>query len=174
MSKKFILPILSLLVAGGVMFATTKAYAFGFRAGNGDDVLIQKLAEAFGKSETEVEAVFEDLRLERQQQLQAQYQERLDQAVENGELTEEEKQLILNKHAELRLMHEEDWANRENMTPEEWRAQREAERDELESWAEEHNIDLKYFHLGLGRGMGMGKGHGLMMHRGDFSSLPTP
>ena len=65
--------------------------------------------------------------------------DRLQEAVENKEITAEQKKLIEDKQSEIK-------------------SKREAARDELKKWAEENDIDMKYL---MGGGpKGHGRGHG--------------
>jgi hypothetical protein len=109
--------------------------------------LIDKLIEKFGLNKNEVQTVINTFRTEKQADMQARFEARLTTAVKNGELTEAQKQLILTKHAELIKNQEADFQNRQT------------KRTELEAWATQNGIDLKYFNQGKnGRGMGEGMG----------------
>lgn len=66
------------------------------------EIIINRLAEKFNLDKTEVEQVFAKNRAKRQQQMQARLEENLDQAVEDGKLTEEQKNLLLDKRAEMK------------------------------------------------------------------------
>lgn len=114
--------------------------------------LLDRIIEKFSLNKTEVETVINNFRDEKQTQMQALFEEKLTAAVKNGELTEVQKQLILAKHTELVKQNEVDNTNRQ------------ARRAELESWATQNGIDLKYFNEG--RGMGRGKGIGVGERRG--------
>lgn len=108
--------------------------------------LLQKIIDKFGLNQTEVDQVVADYRNQRRQQMQAQYEERLNQAVADGKITEKQKQLILEKHNQLQSQ---------------WNAQlqqRQQHYAEMQAWAKENNIDLSYLGFGLGRG-----GRGSMM-----------
>jgi hypothetical protein len=118
--------------------------------------LLDKIIEKFGLNKTEVEQVVNEYRGERRQQMQAQYEQRLNQAVTDGKITAEQKQLIMNKHNEL----QSQWDS-ENQ-------QRQQHHEEMEAWAEENNIDLSALGFGMGRNGrgGMMKGEGMGMVRG--------
>ena len=68
--------------------------------------IISKLVERFGLNEDEVKSVFDEARQEHQVQMQAKFGEKLDEAVKNGELTEDQKQAILKKHEEMKAKRE--------------------------------------------------------------------
>ena len=120
--------------------------------------LMDKIIEKFGLNKEEVQTVVNTYRTERQQEMQAKFEANLTTAVKNGELTEAQKQLILTKHAELMKANEADFQNRQ------------ARRTELQTWATQNGIDLKYFgqgrHAGYGKGSGMGRGMGQGMGQG--------
>ena len=126
---------------------------------NGQQNLIQKIAQRFNLNEDEVEAVFEENREERHAEFEQKFEEKLSGYVEDGKLTEEQKDKIIAKHKE---MQEDREANREqfkNMTHEERHAAMEEKRSELEKWAEENDIPIEYMRFGHGhkhgRHMGM-------------------
>lgn len=103
----------------------------------GSTSLIDRIIEKFGLNKDQVQTVVNDYRIERQTQSKQVFEDRLNQAVQNGELTEEKKKLIVDKHTQLQQ-------------------QREAQQEDLEKWAVDNGIDLKYFY---GRGMGHGWKH---------------
>ncbi len=158
MKAKLLLPIAAVAVTAITMYGANQIMAFN--GGGQHDVLIQKLATTFGKSETEVQTVFNQYRTEQQETREAEFESRLGAAVSEGKLTEAQKQLVVTKHAELQAQHEADFANKEAMTKEEWQAKRQAEHDSLDSWAESNGIDLSDVMPERGS-MGGGKGRGM-------------
>jgi hypothetical protein len=109
--------------------------------------MIELIAEKFGKSQDEVEAVFEEIHTEQQEQRLAALEDKLSEAVTAGTITEQQKQLILEKFAEQKAerqeRREESQADRE-AAREERQAEMEARRAEMETWAEENGIDLEF------------------------------
>jgi uncharacterized protein YhaN len=100
--------------------------------------LIQNLAERFGLNTGEVEQVMEEVRTEKQQQVRSHREERLQEAVDEGVITAEQKQALLDKQAE-------------------WEAQREQQREEMRQWMDESGIDfeaLREYGCGLAAGPG--------------------
>ncbi|HNQ17388.1 MAG TPA: hypothetical protein PKJ26_05290 [Candidatus Woesebacteria bacterium] len=158
MKAKLLLPIAAVAITAITMYGANQIMAFS--GGNQHDALIQKLASTFGKSETEVQTVFNQYRTEQQATREAEFEARLATAVTEGKLTEEQKQLVIAKHAELQAQHEADFATKDSMTREEWQAKRQAEHDVLDSWAESNGIDLSYVMPERGP-MGGGKGRGM-------------
>jgi len=108
--------------------------------------LVDKLVEKFNLNRGEVEAVFEDQRAEREAAMQQRVEERLNKAVSEGKLTEEQKGKILAKLAEIRAEHKDNHEALKDMTKEERRAHGEQQRKALEAWADENNIPMEYLH----------------------------
>lgn len=119
----------SLLIAGAVTtlgLATTLgvgAYAMGGGgSGGGSSELVTKLAQRFNLNQSDVQAVFDEYR---NAEREAEISERLQELVDEGKITTEQKTLIENKLKEVQ-------------------ATRDQERRALEAWAKEKNINLKY------------------------------
>lgn len=107
--------------------------------------LITKIAEKFNLKETDVEAVFEAVRDERQEEMKSQRTDRLNQAVKDGVVTEAQKTTLLTK------MEEHIGERREN-------------REEMQKWFTDNGIDelklrdyLRPFGKAEGRRMSMGR-----------------
>jgi len=116
--KLLILSILgaTLLFAGALWLKTNSVSAAAYPS------MIDKIAEKFNLNEDEVADVFNEMRLERQQERQKQMESGLDEAVQDGVITAEQKELLLNKHAEMQT-------------------EREEHRKEMQSWFENQGID---------------------------------
>jgi hypothetical protein len=117
--------------------------------------LISKIAVKFNLSETDVQDVFEEHKVEMQAEHRTKVEAKLTQAVADGSLTEDQKAAILAKFDELQTQREADRDEFQNMTREERRTAMEQKRTELEQWAETNDIPEKY--LGF---VGMGFMHG--------------
>lgn len=120
----------SLLVAGaattiGVAGLSGLGVASAATNSNGEDGLVSKIATTFNLKEADVQAVFDEEKAERNAERQAELADRLQDAVDDGDITAEQKTLIENKLKELQTA-------------------REAEHNELETWAKEHEVDLAY------------------------------
>jgi UDP-N-acetylglucosamine pyrophosphorylase len=122
--------------------------------------IIRKLVQRFGLKESEVESVFSEAREEKQKQMQERFEQRLDQAVQEGKLTEAQKQVVLIKHRELQTKVQNKPANWYNMTPEEKKSFMQKQRQDLETWAKDNNLDLSLI-MPLG-------GFGKQGHMGGF------
>lgn len=128
----------AVMIAGILGTGLTKA-----EEGGNYPPIIQKLVERFNLNADEVQEVFNEVRGERHQEMQFRSEERLNQVVEEGKITEEQKGLILAKREEMRERQEE----MKNLSFEERKAAREEHREEMENWAEENGIDLEQLFL---------------------------
>lgn len=150
-NKKLILPTIALgviIAAGAVGIGVTKADDT-----NGYPPVVERLAEQFGLDQGEVEAVFDSVRDERHEQMQASMEEGLNQAVADGVITEEQKQALLDKKAEM-------FAEKEELTKEMGHHKGEY-KEEMEAWFEEQGIDQEALmeYMGYGEHKGFGKMH---------------
>jgi len=146
-SKKIFIPIMALLILAGGTYGTTQALA---DEPLNNDLVVQKIAERFGLNEADVGSFFEDMGKHGNDWMNGHFEKKLDQLVADGEITEEQKQALLDKHAELQSEREilrKEW---NSMTENERLAARDAHHDQMESWAEEMGIDLKDFRMGFG------------------------
>jgi hypothetical protein len=117
--------------------------------------IVQRIAEAFGLDQNEVAAVFEEERQER-------HQEHLDNLVEDGVITEEQRTLLEEKQEEMRA--EREAIRDADLTSEERHDAMEELRNEMETWAEENGIDLPMQGFGPMGGRKGGPGEGMMHH----------
>ena len=164
MKKQLILPIGAVAMTAAIMFGTSQILAYN--GNQNHDALVQRIASSFGKSDSEVQAVFDSFRADQQAQRESEFEARIAQAVSDGSLTADQQQLLIQKHEELQTQHQADVANKDSMTREEWRAERQAERDSLESWASDNGIDITYLMPERGPMAGQGPGMGGEMGRG--------
>ncbi len=176
MNKKLIIPAALLMTAVGTgIFLTRPVNAQ--EGQNNHQSIVDRLVAKFGLKKEEVETVFQEDQQARQQENQARFEAKLEEAVTAGELTAEQKALILAKHQELQQQNQnrgpkgEDW---KNLSAEERQTQMQAEKTErenrqaeLKAWAEANGIDMKYFNLGRGEFENgpQGKGRGMMLHQ---------
>lgn len=150
MKQALLIPVVALTLVGGTLVAVMPAQAQGLIPSR--TVLAGRLAERFGLQSSEVEAVMKEVHQEQQQQRQAKLEERLSQAVKNGNLTENKKSAILAKHQELLATWEAGREQFQQMSPNERKLARDKARQELEGWANDNGIDLKFFMI-MGKGM---------------------
>jgi len=149
-SKKIIILAIALGILTLASVAGTRAiYA---QDSNGYPSIVQKLVERFNLDAGEVQKVFDEVRGERHQEMQARFEERLNQAVSESEITEEQKQAILDKKAEMQEKCEE----MKDLSWEERRTVMEEHREEMKTWAEENGIEMWQLFGGM---KGFRKGH---------------
>ena len=106
--------------------------------------IVQKFSQRFNLKSDDVKKVFNEVRDERYQEMQARYEEKLDEAVKEGKITKEQKATILKKETQIQEKQKELMELQQ----------------ELRDWAEENNVDLSIFGRGLGRGRGRPFGGG--------------
>lgn len=127
--------------------------------------IVQKLVGRFNLNADEVQQVFDEAREERREEMQARFgergekmrvgfEERLNQAVSEGKITEEQKQALLAKKVETQTNFEE----LKDLSFEERKENMEARRQEVQAWAEENGIDLSLVPVFFGGGRRGGHG----------------
>ena len=125
--------------------------------------IIERLAAKFNLNKDEVAAVFKEDRAAHEAEHQQKLEARLDQAVTDGKLTEDQKSKILSKLEELKASRESNMETFKNMTADERRATMEQKRTDLEQWAKDNNIPTDLMPFGFG---GPGRGGHMWMHKG--------
>ncbi len=143
LNKKVALSLATFVAVGGLTLSAGNAQAF---IGDNDSGFFAQLAQKFGRSEVEMAQIMEETRLERRAQVAQGFEGKLDRAVANGELTAQQKQLLLEKKAQLQ---EECDSTGER---------KQLHHEELTAWAKENGIDSS---LLMGRGPGNGEGQRL-------------
>lgn len=152
MNKKSLVTIVAVSILGIGLFGVSSTFAQSNTAGN--TTLIQAIAEKFGLNKTDVQAVFDSEHEKQHAKMQVKIASQLSQYVKDGKITEEQKQLILNKQKELDANRSAKKDSMQNLTPEERKAQMDAKKTELNAWAKENGIDPQYLMGGFGK-----KGH---------------
>lgn len=155
-----------MLAAGVFTAAVFAASVFALSASaqnsNGDESLASKIASKFNLNKEEVQAVLNEHRTEHraehQEERKLRLEERLTQAVADGNITEEQKAKILEFHENQQSFFD----SLEGKTREERHDAMENHREEMKKWAEDNGIDEKYVLFGGG----MGRGHGHMEMKG--------
>jgi hypothetical protein len=165
MNKKIAMVAIVFTIVGAGLVGSAKVFA---QTTNGTDhmsTLVQKIASTFGLKNSDVQAVFDQHRSDRQATMETAFVARLDQAVKDGSITDAQKQLILAKHKELVAKRQADMQVMAGKTVEERKAAkdankttREAERNALQEWATQNGIDVKFLMSGFA--MGDARGHG--------------
>jgi len=147
MNKKLlIVPAIALIAAIGYT-SVAKAEEV---TGPWHSQMVEQLAAKLGVSTDSVDSAMSEIReqnrAEHQLQMQQSFEERLQTLVDEGKLTQGQREAWIAKH-------------------EEWTAEREAERathrEEMQAWFEQEGIDPTILGpRGLGKGMGEGRGMG--------------
>lgn len=112
--------------------------------------LVDKIATTFNLNKDEVQKVFDEDRQTHESERQAKTKERLEQAVKDGKLTQEQVDKILAKQQEM----ESSMNDLRDQTEEERKAAMETKRTELEEWAKNNNIPDEFAHFLRGPGPG--------------------
>jgi len=158
MKKILTLSVITIAVLGLCGVAVVNAQA---ESGSGPfSIIIQKFVERFGLNPEEVQEVFDEVREERMQEMQARFEEKWSgEMPEFGlpkctQLTDEQKEA-------LKVLREE-YGDLKDFSLEERQAKMQEMREKIEAWAEEQGIDLKCVRGGmLGHGFrGFGRGFG--------------
>lgn len=111
---------------------------------NGDEndsfTFAERLAERFDLDKDEVADFMEELREEKKAEMDERFEKKLDDLVEDGEITGAQKETILEKKEEMEGFKE----SLEDMKVSEAREALEEMKEELKDWAEENDLELKY------------------------------
>lgn len=150
-NKKLILSTIVAVGVFGILSASSLVYALAATTDGEYPAIIQNLAAKFNLDPDAVQTVFDDTR-------QAQTEERLDQAVEDGTITKEQKTLILAKQEEIQTKMGE--IRNSEATMDEHHEQMQTLMDELNDWADQNDIPSYLLHPHMGHGRG---GEGMMM-----------
>ena len=164
MNKKYLLylaiPAVAVATLGIVAVSTVSADSSN--TGNRIESLVNAISQKFNLNPTEVQQVFDDHKSKMRLQMEEKIEERLNKAVVDGKLTQEQVNKILAKQVELKAQEASFKASLEGKTKEEIKALVKAQTDSIKQWAEENNIPIKYMvfgGFGKHRGMGLGFGH---------------
>lgn len=136
-----IIMILSFFIVSIIgMSCTYKLNASGEKdSGEDYPVIVEHLAKKLDIDPEKVLEAFKDINQERKEKFKEDFEKRLDKAVEEGVITEEQREAIIAKREEIA----EEMQEIEGMSQDE---KREAIKDmvsELKEWAEDNDIDYK-------------------------------
>ncbi|KKQ42035.1 MAG: hypothetical protein US60_C0025G0005 [Microgenomates group bacterium GW2011_GWC1_37_8] len=147
--KRYLIPTTAML---GLIFIglLSVSYVSAQDSGNYPSI-VAKIAEKFNLNEADVQAVFDEEREAHYADMQARWSERLDDLVNDGKITAEQKQAILDKHEEMQNKMEE----LRDLEPKARREKMQTMHEEFKAWAEGEGIDLP-----LIGPVGSGHGHG--------------
>jgi len=144
MKHKTLLTVMAFTILGASLIMPKAALADDDTWADHFNTMIEKLASKFNLNKNEVKSTFEEMRTQRQQErqkeMQAQFEARLNQAVKDGKITEDQKAKIMAKHQEMQK-------------------EQGSKRQEMQTWAEKNGIDMGWM-MGFGGPRGMGRGFG--------------
>lgn len=142
---------------GALAFTGILGVSDAFAQEEQSNPLIQKLVERFSLNEEEVQEFFEEVRSEKREEMQNRFEEILSQAVSDGEITEDQKNLILAKYEEMQEEKESNKEEWQNFSQEERKEMIKEQKETMDAWLEENGIDAKFMKMG-GRGHGQKRG----------------
>jgi len=162
-SKRYlVVPIVAIgLVAILAFSSADEVSAYGFD--DHRDNFAQAIAQKFNLNQSEVEDVMDEYHQQniglREQEMLANFDERLDQALAEGKITESQMYAILEKHEEMhdRIVDLRD----QDLDRDELHELKADIHDEMEAWADEQGIDYDVF-MRLGNGMARNGGRHMM------------
>lgn len=112
--------------------------------------LADKIATNLNLDKGEVKAILNEERVLHKADMEEKFEKRLDAAVAEGKLTEEQKAKIIAKHAEMREQMEADREAFKGKTKEEMRTALLDRHEAQKQWAEENGIPMEYMMMGPG------------------------
>lgn len=156
MNKKLltVITVTGAIAVGGIFLASSV-----FAADTVGSTFAERLAAKLGLTTEAVQTALDETRDEVRT-------DRLDNAVEDGTITEEQKALILEKQTEIESKIEE--INNKELTSEERRTEMKSLMDEVKTWTEENDIPAGLVNGGgmMGKGGHGGMGEGMMRGEG--------
>ncbi len=143
MNKRKLLMIAGIAsVMGAGIFAST-SYAES-TINNPQDTLIDKISKRFNLNRDEVKDFFIEVESDRHKEMEIRMQEHLTTLVTEGKITEAQKTLITQKHAEMRTDMESNKDTMKDLTPEQRKAKMNEHKAEMDAWAKANGIDPVY------------------------------
>ena len=116
--------------------------------------LVDKIASKFHLNKTDVQKVFDEDHAARQAEHEQAAKDQLAAWVKDGSLTQAQADKITAKRAEMKADRDANRDAMQSMTATERKAAMDAKKAELDKWASDNGIDVKYLMPGRG-----GEGH---------------
>jgi hypothetical protein len=135
--RKLFVPGIAIFIMLGISIASLNAVSA--QEVSSYPPIVQKLAERFNLNPSEVEDVFQEMHEERQADMHAQFEERLNDLVSEGKLTEEQKLKVLDKIEEMQTKME----SLRDLNPEERRQESREMHEEMRKWFEDSGINFE-------------------------------
>lgn len=104
--KRKILTISAIILGTVAVIGLMEVGSIQAQDGGDYSPIVQKLVDRFGLDTGEVEEVFDEAKEERRQEMQSHFEEKLDEKVASGKMTEEQRDSFLEKKEEMWGMHE--------------------------------------------------------------------
>lgn len=151
MNKKILIPTLGLLALSGLTILGVSSV----KADEGTlyPPMMQRFMERFNLNEDEVDSFMNEMHQERVAQIQQTREEKLNQAVANGVITQEQKDALMSKWQEMQQERDQE---------------RNIHQEEMQTWFNEQGIDhdaiMQFMGGGFGRHEGFGGRGGYEMH----------
>lgn len=152
--KKSLLVAATVATLGVGIMAPIAAYADTGSTSTGNSSLVDKIASKFHLNKTDVQKVFDEDRTARQAEHEQAAKDQLAAWVKDGTLTQAQADKITAKRTEIKADREANHDKFESMTNTERKAAMDAKKADLEKWASDNGIDIKYVMPGRG-----GEGH---------------
>ena len=148
------------MLAAGVVTTIAVASVVGIGAASAQTdtgtSIVDRIATRFNLNRDEVQTVFDEKHDEMEAEHEQRQAMRLQELVDNGTLTAEQKTALEAKHEEMETKREA--LKDQDLTREEVRTQMETARTEFEAWAKDQGIDLDAIRPAGGMGMRHGRG----------------
>ena len=166
--KTFVIPALVLGIGALSFLAFQPSVANAAQQamfGNQEE-FISKIAQRTGKSSDEIKTVLTAVREEKHAQRLQALESRVDEAISNGQLSADKKQLIMDHFSK---MHQEMQKAVENkVSAEEMKKLHQEHREEMKTWAEENGINLSVLMPNKANQSGQRGSRGDGMHKGPM------
>ncbi|MEI8073015.1 MAG: hypothetical protein WCH00_02925 [Candidatus Saccharibacteria bacterium] len=160
----------NLLVAAVASVGIASVIGIGAASAHGinGSSLADKIATKFNLNKSDVQQVIDQSKQDNQAQMEANYEQKLQDAVSSGKLTAEQKDKLIAKHKQLIAANQTNRQDLKGKTPAERKSSMDAKKAELTQWAKDNNVPIEYLNPGLGGGHGRGHGGMGMMGAPDI------
>ena len=155
MKNRFLIPAVVVMIGGATLFGAAYVNA---QTPTPHQSIIEQIAQRFGLKAADVQSVFDKNKADRIGQMEKRYEDWLSQQVKDGKITDAQKQLLIAKHKDLQATMKNKAATFKNLTPDQRKAAVQQEKQDLDAWAKQNGIDIKYLfggRLGMMGGKGM-------------------
>lgn len=161
-SKKIFLSALGLLLVGSALISVNAVNAVNAQNNITVPDIVQRIAQRFNLNQSDVQKVFDEAHQEKRTQMQTKLEDRLNQAIKDGKITEAQKTAILNKLQEQKN-NKPSIEQFKNQTPEQRKQAMQQKKTEFENWVKQNGLTLQTLQEILGHGgKGFWMGHGKM------------